>query len=407
MTGLWLALALAAGAPSAVTIASVRGEQRVPVTIGADGAPMLQARALLAALGGTFKQQDAWLDVFVARQQLRFLLSAPYLIFDGRTQPLVSGAIVQRDTAYLPLQLVSDVLPRLFSERYRYDVEAGRLMDAGWQLVKGTGEAPAVEATAVDAPAPKTRIRGGALPGGTLRRQHVVTVDAGHGGVDPGNPGVFFPAGLKEKDVTLQMSLLLREELRSRGITVRMTRTRDTLIALGERGAYCTEECDLFVSLHVNSLPRRRGYTDIRGFETFFLAEAKTEDAERVAKMENEAVRFEPATEATAEQQGLDFILKDLAANEYLRESARLAELIQTQLGNINPGGDRGVKQAGFMVLTTARRPAVLVEMGYSTNPADAKLLTSKASQQRMASAIADAVVGYLTDYERKMGDDT
>jgi N-acetylmuramoyl-L-alanine amidase len=235
----------------------------------------------------------------------------------------------------------------------------------------------------------------------------VVTVDAGHGGVDPGNPGVFFPAGLKEKDVTLQMSLLLREELRARGITVRMTRTRDTLIALGDRGAFCTEECDLFVSLHVNSLPRRRGYTEVRGYETFFLAEAKTEDAERVAKMENEAVRFEPETEATAEQQGLNFILKDLAANEYLRESARLAELIQTQLGTVNPGGDRGVKQAGFMVLTTARRPAVLVEMGYSTNPSDAKLMTNKASQQRMASAIADAVVGYLSDYERKMGDDS
>jgi N-acetylmuramoyl-L-alanine amidase len=65
------------------------------------------------------------------------------------------------------------------------------------------------------------------------------------------------------------------------------------------------------------------------------------------------------------------------------------------------------VKQAGFVVLTTARRPAVLVEMGYSTNPSDAKLMTNKTSQRRMASAIADAVVGYLTDYERKMGDDS
>jgi N-acetylmuramoyl-L-alanine amidase len=402
MTGLWLALALAAGPPSSVTIASVRGEQRIPVTVGADGAPMVQARELLTALGGTFKQQDAWLDVFVARQQLRFLLAAPFVVFDGKAQPLVSGAIVQRDTAYLPLQLVSDVLPRLFSERYRYDVDAGRLMDAGWQLVRGPGDPLPVEG-----PAPKPRIRSTAQPGGRLRRGHVVTVDAGHGGVDPGNPGVFFPAGLKEKHITLQMSLLLREELRSRGITVRMTRTRDTLIALGDRGAYCSEDCDLFVSLHVNSLPRRRGYSEVRGYETFFLAEARTEDAERVANMENEAVRFEPETEKAAEQQGLAFIMKDLAANEYLRESARLAELIQAQLGTVNPGGDRGVKQAGFMVLTTARRPAVLVEMGYSTNPADARLLTNKTSQKAMASAIADAVVTYLSDYERKTGDDS
>jgi N-acetylmuramoyl-L-alanine amidase len=75
--------------------------------------------------------------------------------------------------------------------------------------------------------------------------------------VDPGNPGVFFPRGTHEKDVTLQIGLLLRDELERRGIAVRMTRTTDTLIALGDRGGYCTEACDLFVSQHVNSLARR------------------------------------------------------------------------------------------------------------------------------------------------------
>ena len=67
-------------------------------------------------------------------------------------------------------------------------------------------------------------------------------------------------------------------------------------------------------------------------------------------------------------------------------------------------GGDRGVKQAGFMVLTTARRPAILVEMGYSTNPRDGRLLTLHSSQRALASAIADAVVAYLLEYERKTG---
>jgi len=75
----------------------------------------------------------------------------------------------------------------------------------------------------------------GRLPNG-LRPGHLVTVDAGHGGVDPGNPGMFFPRGLREKDVTLAVAMLLRDELRRRGVTVRMTRTTDTLIALGERG---------------------------------------------------------------------------------------------------------------------------------------------------------------------------
>ncbi len=231
-----------------------------------------------------------------------------------------------------------------------------------------------------------------------------MTVDAGHGGVDPGNPGTFFPRGVREKDVTLQVSTLLRDELKRRGIGVRMTRTTDTLIALGDRGGYCTEACDLFVSLHVNSLARRRGYTDIRGFETFFLAEAKTEDAARVAKMENDAVRFETGEDPAATVGGLDFILKDLQLNEHLRESARLAELVQRGLEGIHTGESRGVKQAGFMVLTTARRPAILVEMGYSTNPEDGRFLTSRNSQKAMAASIADAVVEYLIEYERKTG---
>ena len=159
------------------------------------------------------------------------------------------------------------------------------------------------------------------------------------------------------------MGLLLRSELKRRGVAVNMTRTADTLIALGA-GSYCTESCDLFVSLHVNSLARRQGYTDIRGFETYFLAEARTEDAARVAQMENEAVRFETNAPLGDAGMGLDFILKDLQLNEHLRESARAAELVQRQLKTVHTGDSRGVKQAGFMVLTTARRPAILVELG-------------------------------------------
>jgi N-acetylmuramoyl-L-alanine amidase len=222
--------------------------------------------------------------------------------------------------------------------------------------------------------------------------------------VDPGNPGTYFPRGVKEKDVTLQIGLLLREELLRRGVGVRMTRTTDTLIDLADRGGYCTEACDLFVSLHVNSLVRRRGYTQVRGFETFFLAEARTEDAARVARMENDAVRFETGQEAVGTPGGLDFILKDLQLNEHLRESARAAELVHRGLKTVHPGLDRGVKQAGFMVLTTARRPAILVELGYSTNPQDGRLLTQRASQKTMASAVAEAIVEYLRDYERKLG---
>jgi N-acetylmuramoyl-L-alanine amidase len=376
-------------APTVLTVAGAKGESRIPVRTDETGAPTVSAPVLMVALDGSVTLADGWAEVRVGRQAFRFLVGAPLYMFGDRLQPLASAASVTDDTLYLPFQFVAEILPSYLGDRYRYDVQKARLIVSG-----PPGRAPTVSAG--------QPVRDVArLPNG-LRPGHIVTIDPGHGGVDPGNPGVFFPRGTREKDVTLQVGLLLRNELKRRGVGVQMTRTTDTLIALGDRGGFCTEACDLFVSLHVNSLARRRGYTDIRGFETFFLAEAKTEDAARVAQMENEAVRFEAGRADTGTNMGLDFILKDLQLNEHLRESARAAELVQRRLKSVHTGESRGVKQAGFMVLTTARRPAILVEMGYSTNPEDGAFLTSFASQKAMASSLADAIVDYLLEYERK-----
>jgi N-acetylmuramoyl-L-alanine amidase len=388
----WLALVavLSAGldsAPQAVTVVGSRGESRVPVRADETGAPVVPAPPLLSALEGSVTVEEGWAEVSIARQAFRFLVGAPLCVCSDRLQPLAAAATVSRDTLYLPLQFVAEILPGLPGNRYRYDGRRARLTVAG-----------APEPSTARAPTPRPENR---LPNG-LREGHIVTIDPGHGGVDPGNPGVFFPRGTREKDVTLQVGLLLRNELKRRGVGVQMTRTSDTLIALGDRGRFCTESCDLFVSLHVNSLERRRGYTDIRGFETYFLAEARTEDAARVAQMENEAVRFEAGSASADAGVGLDFILKDLQLNEHLRESARAAELVQRNLKTVHTGESRGVKQAGFMVLTTARRPAILVELGYSTNPDDGRFLTAYAGQKAMASAIADAIVEYLLEYQRK-----
>jgi N-acetylmuramoyl-L-alanine amidase len=393
IAGLLLAVAALGGPPVAlpreVTVATLRGEARVPVRLDGGGSPVLPAALLLTALGGELHVDSGWADVVVARQPFRFLLGAPLFEFSRQILPLAGQASLTGDSLFLPFQFVAEILPYYLSDQYRWDVRRARLEELGRRTTTLAGRAGAA---------------GGARLANGLRPGHVVTVDPGHGGIDPGNPGTYFPRGIREKDVTLQVGLLLRDELKRRGIGVRMTRTTDTLIALSDRGGYCTEACDLFVSLHINSLARRRGYTDIRGFETYFLAEAKTEEAARVAQMENDAVRFETQQDAVGTVGGLDFILKDLQLNEHLRESARLAELVQRELGGVHTGESRGVKQAGFMVLTTARRPAILVELGYSTNPQDGRFLTTRSSQKAMAVAIADAIVEDLLEYERKTG---
>jgi N-acetylmuramoyl-L-alanine amidase len=240
---------------------------------------------------------------------------------------------------------------------------------------------------------------------GPRARRRLIVVDAGHGGPDAGMHG---PIGqrttLYEKDITLAVAKRLARDLEARGAAVLMTRTTDTLIALGDRGKIANQaRGDLFISIHVNAANLNwKDPGGARGFETYFLAEAKTEDERRVARMENEVVRFESSGDPGPES-GLGFILKDMAQNEQLRESSDLAATIQARLRRAHPGPSRGVKQAGFMVLVTAYMPAVLVEVGFGTNPADAAYVSGEAGQRAIAGAIADAAMEYLAHYERRV----
>ena len=232
----------------------------------------------------------------------------------------------------------------------------------------------------------------------------VVVVDAGHGGRDPGGP---MRHGIAEKDITLQVALKVGDLLRTRGVEVVFTRTKDTLIALDDRGRMANQaRGQLFISIHVNAAnPNWRNPSAARGFETYFLAEAKTEDARRVEEIENASIQFESDGDGKgATNDALGFILSDMRQNEHLRESSDLADIVQRYLHGVHPGPDRGVKQAGFRVLVSAFMPAVLVEIGFGTNREDAQFIATPAKQRLMAKAIADATIEYLERYQRRVG---
>jgi N-acetylmuramoyl-L-alanine amidase len=235
----------------------------------------------------------------------------------------------------------------------------------------------------------------------TAQRARVV-VDAGHGGVDPGGP--MRRGTMAEKDITLQVALKVGDALRLRGYEVVFTRTTDTLIALDDRGRIANEaRGDVFISIHVNAAnPGWRDPEAARGFETYFLAAAKSEDARRIEQMENEAVRFESG-EKVDRGDPLSFILSDMKQNEHLRESSDLADIVQKHLQSVHPGPDRGVKQAGFRVLVSAFMPAVLVELGFGTNAEEAAFMASPAKQRMLARAIADATTEYLQRHQRRV----
>ena len=260
---------------------------------------------------------------------------------------------------------------------------------------------PSSQVSAIPARRPPKSAPTKTLPARTLAR---VVIDAGHGGPDVGGP-MRMGTGIHEKDVTLQVALKVGEALRQRGVDVVYTRTKDTLIALRDRGKIANQaNGDVFISIHVNAAnPGWRDPGAARGFETYFLAEAKTEDARRVEEMENESVRFEATPDVSADDP-LNFILSDMKQNEHLRESSDLAEIVQRHLGQMHPGPSRGVKQAGFRVLVTAFMPAVLVEIGFGTNVAEAEFLASPTKQRMIARAVADATTEYLGRYQRRVG---
>ena len=410
---LWLVLATAPPPrpPQVVVIATARGETSVPVATER-GMAAVAAPRLGPPLGLTLALDGSRVTVGLSGVVFVFQLGAPFVRAGGVVYGLVGEPYVARDTVFLPLHWLADCVPRALGGRYRWEVtsggDAGRLVElpvASAVAAAAPPGAASVPPPSPPAPAPTPPLAPSPAapnPMTGLRLRHAVVIDPGHGGVDPGNPGRYFPGRLVEKDITLAVGRLLRAELLRRGIGASLTRSTDTLIDLTDRGAFCKADCDLFVSIHVNAMPEGRRADRVSGVETYFLSDAKTEDQQRVAQMENEAIRFETGT-STAATGPLGFILRDLQLNEYLRESAQLAQLVQDSAARIHPGGDRGVQQAAFMVLTTARRPAILVETGFATNRTDGAFLASSLGQHKIASAIADGIVAYLLEFERKL----
>lgn len=398
------AMQFAAADPQVLTVRGDGSEAFVPIVESTTG-PVVQARLLTPVVPVRVSEAGAGrYAVTVGELDLTVLVQSPYLEHNGAIYPLVSAPFVDAGELYLPLQLFTEHVVRLAPRTFQYTAATRELR----YTAPRKPAAPVVASAAP--PASRQAANGSASSTGTSRPRRLrrrIVVDAGHGGRDPG--GGTGPIGARrkiaEKDITLAVARKLRDALTARGVDVIMTRDKDTLIALHDRGPIANRKGgDLFISIHVNSPnPRWRNPSSVRGFETFFLAEAKTEDEQRVADMENSAVRFETQVEAESGDP-LSFIIADMAQNEHLRESFELASLIQDQLATFHPGTNRGVKQANLAVLRGSYMPAVLVEIGFGSNPEESRFLSNPGRQNQIATAIAEAALAYLANYERRIG---
>ena len=224
------------------------------------------------------------------------------------------------------------------------------------------------------------------------RDRFVVVLDAGHGGKDPGNMG----NGFKEKQIALNIILKIGEALeKQKNIEVIYTRKSDVFIPLDKRAKVANDaKADLFVSVHCNSHS-----SQAYGTETFVLGLHKTKANFEIAKKENSVIFLEEDYEVTYggfnPNSPESYIGMALMQEEYLNQSILLADFVQKNFTNQLKRKDRGVKQAGFLVLKNAVMPSVLIETGFLTNNHEGPFLNSNSGQNKMASSIVEAINKY------------
>jgi len=224
-----------------------------------------------------------------------------------------------------------------------------------------------------------------------LDRNKVIVIDAGHGGKDPGAVGY---KRYREKIVVFKIAKHLNKILKARGYKVHMTRDRDKFIKLSQRTALANKKnADLFISIHANAVPKSKAKR-VQGIECYFLSPSRSKRAEGVAAQENSADITE--MNQYAKQNFLKFLnhAKTIASHKLA------IDLQRGMLGSLNKHyksvKDGGVREGPFWVLVGAQMPAVLVEVGFISNPKEAKRLVNNNYRKRMAMGIADGVERYF-----------
>jgi len=226
-----------------------------------------------------------------------------------------------------------------------------------------------------------------------------IVIDPGHGGKDTGALG----SVTQEKDLNLAVALKFGNYIKENLPDVKVVYTRDTdvFVELNERAAIAnSNNADVFISIHCNST---EGTTTANGAETFVMGESKNEKNLEVAKKENAAILLEDNTDAydNFDPNSTEaYILFSLSQSLYQSQSLNLADKVQKQFANKVGRHDRGVQQAGFLVLWKTSMPSILVELGFINNTKEEQFLNSERGQTQMALALYRAFESYKREFE-------
>ena len=230
-----------------------------------------------------------------------------------------------------------------------------------------------------------------------------VVIDAGHGGKDPGARG----SSINEKAINLAVALRLGSLISEKHDDVKViyTRKTDVFIELDERANIANRnKADLFISIHTNAV--KRG-SSVSGTETYTLGLARTDENLEVAMRENSAILLED--NYLQKYEGFDptssesYIIFEFMQNKHMEQSISLASEVQKCFASAKRN-NRGVRQAGFLVLRKTSMPSILVELGYISNPAEERFMRTKEGQNKLATTIYNAFTKYKWEYDRKRG---
>ena len=242
---------------------------------------------------------------------------------------------------------------------------------------------------------------------GVVAKDFTVVIDAGHGGKDPG--AVSATGKIREKDITLKVALMVGESIKKNHPEVKVlyTRKTDVFVGLNDRARMANKaDADLFISIHVNAAENRSA----KGAETFTLGvEAdRTKRNLDIAKRENGVILYEENHEKTYANFNPNspesYIIFEFMQSEFVKESIHIAQYVQENFANDANRLDRGVRQAGFLVLNATSMPSILVELGYISNAEESKYLASDAAQKRLGNCISKAFDSYYADLMKLNG---
>ena len=241
----------------------------------------------------------------------------------------------------------------------------------------------------------------GAAPPGAAKRpkssKPVIVLDPGHGGLDAGTLGA--SAGVAEKDVVLRFAKQLRDKLRATGrFDVHLTREIDIFVRLDERVRLARElGCDLFISLHTDSVPAQIAHLNVRGATIYTMSELSGDArAQQLAEKENLSDVIAGVEVRQDEQPEVATILTDLMRRETANHSLNFTNTLLGHMKKTTGLSREPHRHAAFKVLRAPDMPSVLVELGFLSNKEDEKLLASKAWQEQVAGSVTQAVESFF-----------